>query len=571
MPSSTKPTIQPPASFPMELHQMITEDGRFVDIPVDLLRYPPPKPTEFLYFQQFYEDASTLRQDLDRCKTVEDAIDLLATELESMHALMSGYVKCLVSVTQQFDKKYADVIERQENLKGDFAFNKNLVLHEMQLLGRLKRGYALLKEKVDLKVRNCSGLTKLPIVKEVPPRRTHPPMTPEEQVIQKQRSSEWSTVQFNTARVSNAARLGREKDMVDELARPSLRHSDSAASEKGKGTDRADRPEREDSNKPLEPRVIVKVNKLAEGLEVMGETFARVQMKTEREFEYLRFRSAEAAQNAAEFWSLYEQTKTVTYGVGWDIKELGRIHTAYTNWAERPEPGSSTTGDTDISGSSAAANGSSSSDPAQNASSSSPSDTSSAMPANGHVSQPSKAVPVPLDSKPFTTPVLPSGAYAVCITMEHVKPLDELTREEAIAALASLPQQLTFVPYETIQTLETEKELEALSQEQKKLDESIESWGTQIPKELGIDAVVNGEVPITMVPNKRTEVYEESGPSGAGKAAKAVESTSSKGKGEETSLKRAREPEAVEVQNGTGVDAHAEKPAAKKPRRARKA
>ena len=116
---------------------MVKEDGRFVDIPVDLLRYPPPRPAEFLYFQQFYEDASPLREDLNHCKTVEDVIDLFATELENMHALMSGYVRCLVSATQQFDKDYASVKKEQEDLKGDFGFSRNLILHEMQLLGKL--------------------------------------------------------------------------------------------------------------------------------------------------------------------------------------------------------------------------------------------------------------------------------------------------------------------------------------------------------------------------------------------------------------------------------------------------
>ena len=159
-------------------------------------------------------------------------------------------------------------------------------------------------------------------------------MTPEEQAVHQERAADFGKVQLNASLISNAIRLGREKQMVDQLARPELlrhRGTSSGPPGKGKGVDRSDRPGREDADKPLESHVVVKINKLAEGMDKMRETFRRVQMKTEREFEYVRFRSAEAAQNASEYWQVYNQTQSMAYTVGREIKHLEyvRVHLIY--------------------------------------------------------------------------------------------------------------------------------------------------------------------------------------------------------------------------------------------------
>ena len=136
--TSTTPAGEPVPDGDTELQTMVTEEGRFVDIPAILLRQPPPKPVEFLYFQYHYESASPLRQDLKIFKTAEDAIDVLATELETMHALVSGYVKNLCTVTARFDEDLAKVREEHASLQANFFFCQNLLQHTNQVLGQLK-------------------------------------------------------------------------------------------------------------------------------------------------------------------------------------------------------------------------------------------------------------------------------------------------------------------------------------------------------------------------------------------------------------------------------------------------
>lgn len=140
MPSATAPTqpIADPAASYMNLQQMITEGGRFVDIPHELLRQPPPKPSEFLYFQNYYERPSPLREDLNRCKTTQDAVDLLATELEIMHALVSGYVKNLITATTRFDEDIAKVHQEHASLQENLLFCQHMVDHQHHVLTQLQ-------------------------------------------------------------------------------------------------------------------------------------------------------------------------------------------------------------------------------------------------------------------------------------------------------------------------------------------------------------------------------------------------------------------------------------------------
>ena len=77
---------------------------------------------------------------------------------------------------------------------------------------------------------------------------------------------------------------------VDEIAFPELYEPRSLV--KGKGAAKGN------ARPPFEPHVRVKVEKLTDGLEVMRETFLRVQAKTEREFERMRFLTAGAAKDA---------------------------------------------------------------------------------------------------------------------------------------------------------------------------------------------------------------------------------------------------------------------------------
>ncbi|KAI1789074.1 hypothetical protein LXA43DRAFT_949003 [Ganoderma leucocontextum] len=511
--TSTRPTIEPVASFPLELRQMITEDGRFVDIPKDLLRQPAPKPTEFLYFQHHYESPSSLRKDLKGCKTTEDAIDLLATELETMHALVSGYVKNLSTVTTRFDEDIAKVHQEHASLETNFLFCQYLLEHTNQVLTQLQYGYSLLKAKVELKVSQHSDLKKLPVIKPSNGRLhliADPSMTPRQKAKNNDQANRIRITKSDSALVESTEAYGHEKAMVDELAHPELHPP--KPSEKRKGTGETSQGGR-DASPSFEPHVMVKVNKLTEGLETMRETFQRVQAKTEKEFDNMRFLSAAATQDANEFWHLQDNLSNRTsLEAGEWVKHLKRTQAAYTEWAERPNPGNAASTDS-TSSAPPAANGSSSaayptpssSQTPAGPSSSSSSDTAAPVPPNH---QPPKPHVLPFVSDPSTS------AYAIHITVEHEKPVDELTREEAIAMLKALPQQLEFVPYGAIEALETQQQLEKLTQVEAQVKMSLEVLADKLEAEAGM-RLPHDTAPPPIIPKKRTEVYEERFPAEA--------------------------------------------------------
>ncbi|PIL34437.1 hypothetical protein GSI_03213 [Ganoderma sinense ZZ0214-1] len=498
--ASTKPPAaeKPVANPPLELQQLVTEEGRFVDIPIELLRQPPPKPSEFLYFQQYLASAPPLRQDLKKCKTTEDAIDILATELETMHALVAGYVKSLCTATARFDEDIAKVHEQHASLQTNFFFCQNLLLHTHQVLSQLQYGYTLLKAKVELKVSQHAGLKKLPVVKASNGRK-HLVSDPEMTIRQKARNQDhlnrMLTTKADAAAVQGTEAYGLEKAMVDELAHPQLHPPKSSGKGKGKGIDKG----------PLfEPHVRVKVEKLAQGLETMRETFMRVEAKTDREFENLRFQIAGATKDTTEFWRLHDDmSNKASLDQGEWIKHLKRTHTAYTAWAERPAPVNTAAPPTTGTFKLAESRPSSAAYPTP---SSSQTPESDAGPSQDTAAPQTPQVDLPFDPR--------TSAYAIHISVNHDKPVDELTRDEAIAMLKALPQRFELVPQAAIAAFETEQKLAYFIRKEGEVKTSLEVLAEKLEEETGIRAHPEAALP-PIVPEKRTEVYGEPFPADA--------------------------------------------------------
>ena len=101
-----------------------------------------------------------------------------------------------------------------------------------------------------------------------------------------------------------------------------------------------------------------------------------------------------------------------------------------------------------------------------------------------------------------------SSAYAIQITVEHSKPVDDLTRDEAIALLKALPQQLQFVPHGAIKVLETEKRYSELTRVEAQVQTSLEVLADKLEVEAGV-RFHHGTAPPHIIPEKRTEVYGE--------------------------------------------------------------
>ncbi|KAM5540146.1 hypothetical protein V8D89_006286 [Ganoderma adspersum] len=493
---SITPGGEPVPNGYMELQTMVTAEGKFVDIPAKLLRQPPPKPVEFLYFQYYYESASPLRQDLKKCNTTEDAIDVLATELETMHALVAGYLKNLSTVTARFDEDIAKVNEEHASLQANFFFCQNLLQHTNQVLTQLNHGYFLLKAKVDLKVSQHAGLKKLPDVKPSNG-RVHLVSDPEMTAKQKARNNDHrNQILKNRAdhvTVQDTEAYGHQKAMVEEIAYPELYGP--RPSGKGKSVARGK------AGPPFEPHVRVKVEKLTEGLEVMRETFLRVQGKTEREFEKMRFLTAGAAQDASEFWQLQDDMSNRTgLEQGEWVKHLKRTHAAFTDWADRPAPVNATTTTSTTTFMPTANHPSSAAYPTPSSS-----QTPEASPSED-TAAPKPQLDLPFDPR--------TSAYAIRISVDHDKPVDELTRDEAIAMLKALPQQVKIVPQATIVALETEQQLAHYTQKETEVQTTLEVLAAKLEAEAGIRLHPDSAL-LPIVPKKRTEVYGEPWPADA--------------------------------------------------------
>ena len=96
----------PDALVNMEVRQLLLEDGTILDIPVGVLRSPPPKPIEFLNLKHYYQTPSGLKQELKEAESAEVAIDILAAELEGMRHLLTGYVDTLEKYVKKFDGEH---------------------------------------------------------------------------------------------------------------------------------------------------------------------------------------------------------------------------------------------------------------------------------------------------------------------------------------------------------------------------------------------------------------------------------------------------------------------------------
>ena len=152
------------------------------------------------------------------------------------------------------------------------------------------------------------------------------------------------------------------------------------------------------------------------------------------------------------------------------------------------------------------------------------------MPAANHPSSSSAAYPTPSSSQTPDASASPSqdsptpkphldlpfdprtSAYAIRISVDHDKPLDSLTRDEAIALLKALPQQVKIVPQAALVALETEQQLAQYTQKEAEVQTSLEVLAAKLEAEAGISRMHPDSALRPIVPEKRTEVFGEPWP-----------------------------------------------------------
>ena len=112
-----------------------------------------------------------------------------------------------------------------------------------------------------------------------------------------------------------------------------------------------------------------------------------------------------------------------------------------------------------------------------------------------------------------------TSAYAIRISVAHDKPLDSLTRDEAIALLKALPQQVKIVPHAALVALETEQQLAHYTQKEAEVQTSLEALAAKLEAEAGIGKMHPDSALRPIVPEKRTEVFGEPWPAADGRGA----------------------------------------------------
>ena len=193
------------------------------------------------------------------------------------------------------------------------------------------------------------------------------------------------------------------------------------------------------------------------------------------------------------------------------------------------------------------------------------------MPAANHPSSSLAAYPTPSSSQtpdasasPPQDPPTPkphldlpfdprTSAYAIRISVDHDKPLDSLTRDEAIALLKALPQQVKIVLHAALVALETEQQLAHYTQKEAEVQTSLETLAAKLEAEAGIVKMNPDSALRPIVPEKRTEVFGEPWPAADGRGAGPLGTSTPVAKKSSAPVRTSGDHAAAQVSTGTGT------------------
>ncbi|KAH9847108.1 hypothetical protein C2E23DRAFT_890312 [Lenzites betulinus] len=422
--STSKSSRQPQPSAQAEptkladLRQLTLENGRIIDLPVSILQGSPPKPAEFLHLQHHFEATRGTPIDISACKTADEAIDVLADEIEAIRMLLYGYVVNFKRYVDRFEAAHTEVRNEALSVAESYRGLAKLAGPAQESARLIEDKFFELKKRIaDLPVGR--GPIQPPPLKRLRGGLNNPALSPEENKTIKTRQGERFEENSKISGVRESEQKLVDAALVKDILEPSAPPKPKAKKQRKK--------------LPFDHELTFRVDKVVDGIETARAQLEVAQDVTSRNLAVLRYLEDESQKDGRELWAWYDVVERVVATAGKISQANERRVEAYHKWATQcVENAAPTTPEV-------------------------PQDAPTATPATD---TPDASPPAPFaatnngDSQVPPPAVLPDDAmvvdgevYAITLDLKCEKPYDELTHEEAISVLKSLPVRVNFVPY----------------------------------------------------------------------------------------------------------------------------
>ncbi|KAI9058968.1 hypothetical protein FKP32DRAFT_1596844 [Trametes sanguinea] len=416
-----------------ELRQLTLESGRIIDLPISILTGPAPKPTEFLHLQHYFEGRRGAPVNIAECDDADHAIDLLADEIEAIRLLLYGYAVNFKRYVERFEDAHAMLRREIDSVGESYKGLVKLVAPAQNAALEVEAKLVDLEQK--LARLPAGGGPRPPKFKKS--RRgglANPPLSKEENEFMRFRQGFHSEERSAIGAVIGAGRELEDAAILKEVMEPPRANPQPNGSSKAKTARRS---------QPLTHALNVKIKKVVENVQQARELLQSAQAVTTNNLAVLRYREDEVYAQVREIWKWHDATESLAMTAG-KVSQLneGRI-SAYNKWASTCEEHAAAT-HADESRTRSGSDHEDGLDPAQlsnSATTPAPDETSPDPPPSSY------PVAVPPSADPEGPPSLDGDLYALTMDISCDKPFDELSREEAIKLLKSLPLRLHFVPF----------------------------------------------------------------------------------------------------------------------------
>ncbi|KAI0781394.1 hypothetical protein BD413DRAFT_489526 [Trametes elegans] len=399
-----------------DLRELTLENGRVIDLPITLLRDPAPKPVEFLHLQHYFEGGRGTAVDLSKCASADEAIDVLADEVEAMRLLLHGYVANFRRYVDRFEASQKQLREDIDGLAESYLGLMKIVKPACEAAKAVDQKFTALEKK----------LATVPVGRGVPPPPKivrgprlsalhNPPLSKAEnaeararQVKSRAQEREYNDVRVAEATLNDAAIV---KEIMEPAPAPAPARREAAG----------------ESDPAASTELFVKIERLADGVAEARDELAKVQEATANNLVILRYREDESRMAARELWGRHDLTESFACAAGNISRAYAPRIDGYHKWADKAAAAATAAdaADAEAAARDAAQDGAKDKVAAGNA----PKDGANAT------------------AEPVKAPTLDGDLYAVTLDVSCEKPFEEMTREEAVAVLNSLPRRIYFVPY----------------------------------------------------------------------------------------------------------------------------
>ncbi|KAI0631518.1 hypothetical protein C8Q77DRAFT_141887 [Trametes polyzona] len=415
-----------------DMRQLTLESGRIIDLPISILRDPPPKPTEFLHLQHYFEGRRGEPVDLDACKSAEEAVGVLADEIEAIRLLLHGYVLNFRRYVDRFEKAHEELRKEVLSVAESYDGLARIAGPAQQSAKTVEDQFFELKKKIA--ALPVGGTTRPPpkILRGNRGALMNPPMSDEENKTISARNGARFEERIAMNQVRDSEHKLADAAIVKELVDPAPAPKPAPAPTK--------KAKKSRKKTPLTQELRVKVEKVVENVEAAREQLLVAQAVTAQDLAVLRLHDADAKKDANELWAWYDVAERWAVTAGKVSSLNQRRIEAYDKWATKCAE------DAAASGHAAAGPASDPSKEAKEPAAASDEPESPCRPrsqSDGDDESAAPTAPAPTIAAPPTD----GDVYAVTLELSCAKPFDELTREEAIEVLKSLPVCVNIMPY----------------------------------------------------------------------------------------------------------------------------